>query len=273
MGIRTPVSHNYAITLGGLKEGVTPLDMAHAYQTIARHGRLVSGTLGAAKNGPVGIHKVEAPKGEHVARLPEVNKTRYVRVVPEAVANTETQILASVVQVGTGKAAAIGDFAAGKTGTTENYGDAWFVGFTDRYTVAVWVGYPHGLRPMKTEYHGKPVAGGTYPAEIWHDFMVAARTIDQDRAAKYALAHGKPPPVTTTTVPITPVTTPTVTTPKTTTTPPPATNTVPTTPPARTPTTPPPTTPTTTPPTTTTGGGTPPPGTGQPSNGQSGGTG
>ncbi|MEA2272553.1 MAG: penicillin-binding protein [Solirubrobacteraceae bacterium] len=268
MGIRTPVSHNYAITLGGLKEGVTPLDMAHAYQTIARRGRLVSGTLGAAKNGPVGVHKVEAPKGEHVARLPEVNKTRYVRVLPDAIANTETQILTSVVQVGTGRAAAIGDFAAGKTGTTENYGDAWFVGFTDRYTVAVWVGYPHALKPMKTEYHGKPVAGGTYPAQIWHDFIVAARTIDQDRAAKYALAHGKPPPVTTTPAPVTPAVTTPATTPPTTTVAPPA-KTVPTTPPARTPTTPPPTTPTT-PPTTTTGGGTPPPGTGQPSNGQGG---
>jgi penicillin-binding protein 1A len=78
-----------------------------------------------------------------------------------------------VVQGGTGKAAQIGEFAAGKTGTTENYGDAWFVGYNRQLTVAVWVGYPDGLKQMKTEYHGGPVAGGTYPAEIWHDFMTS----------------------------------------------------------------------------------------------------
>jgi hypothetical protein len=64
--------------------------------------------------------------------------------------------------------------AAGKTGTTENYGDAWFVGFTPQLVTAVWVGYPSKLRPMLTEYHGKPVAGGTFPAEIWRTFMEAA---------------------------------------------------------------------------------------------------
>ena len=52
---------------------------------------------------------------------------------------------------------------AGKTGTTENYGDAWFVGWTKELTVAVWVGYPDELRPMQTEFNGQPVAGGTYP--------------------------------------------------------------------------------------------------------------
>ena len=57
MGIRTPVSSNYAITLGGLKQGVTPLDMAHAYQTFATGGLLVTGTLGAGKRGPVGIRR------------------------------------------------------------------------------------------------------------------------------------------------------------------------------------------------------------------------
>ena len=68
-----------------------------------------------------------------------------------------------MVQGGTGTAAQIGEFAAGKTGTTENYGDAWFVGFNKELTVAVWVGYADKVRPMETEYHGGPVAGGTYP--------------------------------------------------------------------------------------------------------------
>ena len=64
--------------------------------------------------------------------------------------------------------------AAGKTGTTDNYGDAWFVGYTPQLAVAVWVGYPDRLQPMLTEFGGKPVAGGTLPAQIWRAFMTAA---------------------------------------------------------------------------------------------------
>ena len=63
---------------------------------------------------------------------------------------------------------------AGKTGTTENYGDAWFVGYTPQLVTAVWVGYPNRLRPMLTEFHGGPVAGGTFPAQIWKAFMESA---------------------------------------------------------------------------------------------------
>jgi membrane peptidoglycan carboxypeptidase len=80
-----------------------------------------------------------------------------------------------VVTSGTGRAAALPDRpVAGKTGTTENYGDAWFVGYTPQLVAAVWVGYPKGLRPMLSEYHGRPVAGGTYPAQIWKTFMQSA---------------------------------------------------------------------------------------------------
>jgi hypothetical protein len=63
---------------------------------------------------------------------------------------------------------------AGKTGTTENFGDAWFVGYTPQLVTAVWVGYPNGLRPMLSEYHGRAVAGGTFPAQIWKTFMESA---------------------------------------------------------------------------------------------------
>jgi membrane peptidoglycan carboxypeptidase len=63
---------------------------------------------------------------------------------------------------------------AGKTGTTDNYGDAWFVGYTPQLVTAVWVGYPDKLTPMLNEYHGRPVAGGTFPAQIWKSFMQAA---------------------------------------------------------------------------------------------------
>jgi penicillin-binding protein 1A len=99
-------------------------------------------------------------------------------------------MLETVLQYGTGKAAAIGQFAAGKTGTTSNYGDAWFVGWDSKYTVAVWVGYPNKLIPMTTDFNGNPVLGGTFPALIWHDFMTSALQIDKNRAEAAAAKNG-----------------------------------------------------------------------------------
>jgi hypothetical protein len=92
-----------------------------------------------------------------------------------------TSILEGVVQEGTGRRARLDDRpAAGKTGTTENYGDAWFVGYTPQLAVAIWVGYPDRLQPMLTEFHGEAVAGGTYPALIWRAFMKSAlRYLDE----------------------------------------------------------------------------------------------
>jgi membrane peptidoglycan carboxypeptidase len=86
------------------------------------------------------------------------------------------ELLQNVVKEGTGRAAQLPDGrpVAGKTGTTENYGDAWFVGFTPNLVTAVWVGYPNKLVPMTSEFHGGPVAGGTYPALIWKSFMETA---------------------------------------------------------------------------------------------------
>ena len=180
MGIRTPVSSNYAITLGGLKHGVTPLDMAHAYQTFATGGLLVTGSLGAGPKGPVGIRKVALR--DHPKRALDRNKRIRTRILSKNVANTTTSILESVIKSGTAKAAQLGKVRAwGKTGTTENYADAWFVGATDKYTVAVWVGYPGGAKTMQSEYRGEPVAGGTFPAQIWHDFMASVIQADQDR--------------------------------------------------------------------------------------------
>jgi penicillin-binding protein 1A len=196
MGIRTPVSNNYAITLGGLEQGVTPLDLAHAYQTLATGGLLVTGTLGAGKRGPVGIRRVRLRDDRN--RIRDRNERRRQRVLPKAVAQETTHLLESVIKVGTARVAQLGTvYAWGKTGTTENYGDAWFVGATDKLTVAVWVGYPNELRPMRTEYRGEPVAGGTYPAQIWHDFMLGVletekrrleRTCAKEQAAREAEA-------------------------------------------------------------------------------------
>jgi penicillin-binding protein 1A len=187
MGITTPLSTNPAMTIGGLTVGVTALDMAHAYETIAHGGRRVSGTL-ADDGAPVAIQEVDAgshtlPDGNHH----DVNHVKTKAVLPAGVASTETSMLETVLQYGTGKAAAIGQFAAGKTGTTSNYGDAWFVGWDSKYTVAVWVGYPDKLIPMTTSFNGSPVLGGTFPALIWHDFMTSALGIDKTRAENAAL--------------------------------------------------------------------------------------
>lgn len=191
MGIRTPVSSNYAMTLGGLKQGVTPLDMAHAYETFIEGGRRIGGTLGASDDGPVGIVKVDSPGGKTLKQNHPTSKA----VLDRGIADQTVGIMTTVISQGTGRRAALGpgQFAAGKTGTTENSGDAWFVGFTKRWTVAVWVGYADKLKPMLTEFAGAPVEGGTYPALIWHDFMTAANAIADDRNAKERERKGLPP--------------------------------------------------------------------------------
>ena len=103
---------------------------------------------------------------------------RSKRIIPASIAQTVHSILTTVVQSGTGTSASIsGVDVAGKTGTTTNYGDAWFVGWTPQITTAVWVGFPNKLVPMTTDFNGGPVEGGTYPAIIWHDFMTQALQI------------------------------------------------------------------------------------------------
>jgi penicillin-binding protein 1A len=181
MGIRTELSTNPAMLLGGLEEGVTPLEMAYAYSTLANEGRKVSGTLAPNDSGPVAVEKVEGPGAD------KENKRISERVFPKKVGQVAKDMLSLVVTSGTGEAAQVGDeFIWGKTGTTENYGDAWFVGSNDQLTVAVWVGYADKLQPMEYEYAGSPVAGGTYPAAIFSDFMSAwvelraARGLDEE---------------------------------------------------------------------------------------------
>ena len=184
MGIRTELSTNPAMLLGGLEEGVTPLEMAYAYSTIANDGVRVSGTLAPNTTGPVAIDKVVGP-----ARHRGENERCAKRVFPAEVGQLAKEMLSLVVTSGTGKAAQVGDeYIWGKTGTTENYGDAWFVGGNEDLTVAIWVGYADRLQPMEYEHAGGPVAGGTFPAEIFHDFMTAWLTIRDEREA----ARGKP---------------------------------------------------------------------------------
>jgi penicillin-binding protein 1A len=179
MGIRSPLSTNYAMILGGLREGVTPLDMAHAYETFATGGkRVYSTTLGTPDQGPTGIAQIRCYVVSCHGRHSIEDHPRYDRVLPGPVAKTVHDVLAGVVNYGTAtKAGITGVDVVGKTGTTSNYGDAWFVGWTPQMTVAVWVGVPDRLVPMSTLYNGQPVEGGTYPAIIWHDFVTQALQI------------------------------------------------------------------------------------------------
>jgi penicillin-binding protein 1A len=168
LGIQSRLQPYFSIGLGA--QGVNPLEMARAFSAFANGGRRVDGA--AFGNRPRVIMRVTNDKGKTV----DNNSPRARQELSENAAAIVDSLLQNVIRYGTGKAAKLsgGRPAAGKTGTTENYGDAWFVGFTPQLAVAVWVGYPNRLRPMLTEYHGDPVAGGTYPALIWKSFMERA---------------------------------------------------------------------------------------------------
>jgi membrane peptidoglycan carboxypeptidase len=163
LGIRSRLAPYFSIGLGS--GAVSPLDLARAYATIANEGRRVDGS--EFGNRPRVVETVEFQSD----RVDE-NTVITSQVLDEGHAELLTDILEDVVRVGTGKRAAIpGREIAGKTGTTDNYGDAWFVGYTPELVVAVWVGYPNSLTPMLTEFNGEPVAGGTLPAMIWKEFV------------------------------------------------------------------------------------------------------
>ena len=188
-GIQSPVSTNCSMIIGGLRTGVSSLEMAHAYETFAEGGRRVySRLLGSPGQGPVGIASIDCPKRCR-GRKRLVATPDYRRVMPAPVAAAVGQLLQGVVHDGTGQAAAIPSVdVIGKTGTTNNEADAWFVGWTPKYTTAVWVGFPDRLTPMLTEFHGTPVTGGTFPAEIWRTYMESALAISAQETA--ADTHG-----------------------------------------------------------------------------------
>jgi penicillin-binding protein 1A len=219
MGIETKVSTNPAMILGALKEGVTPLEMAYAYTTIAHNGQRVSGSLAADgyDRGPVAIEDVK-DNHDNVLKVnghPQVNKPSFTQVIPPSVDHTAISVLGTVIASGTGRRAGIGDFAWGKTGTTENNGDAWFCGANKDITACVWVGHADSTQPMETEFGGQPVDGGTFPAEIWHDIVVGYENIkaERDLARKNAAVQRKaaaaatsaPPVLPAAPAPVTPV--------------------------------------------------------------------
>jgi len=191
MGIRSPISTTPAMILGGLNTGVSALDMAHAYETLATGGlKVTNPALGDIQGGPIGIHSISGCKECDQPQV--VNHPTLRRVMPETVAATVHDLLLGPVSPGgTASIAEIpGVEVAGKTGTTSNYADAWFVGWTPKLTVAVWVGYPNSAKPMMTNYNGGPVEGGTYPALIWRDFMLDALPIVDPQASSQTSTTG-----------------------------------------------------------------------------------
>jgi penicillin-binding protein 1A len=190
MGIETKFSKNPSMVLGAIDPGVTPLEMAYAFTTIATGGERIGGNLDSrnvgADNatpedlGPVAIDKITDSKGKTIAE----DKVKKDRVLSEGVADTMKDILRNNVLSGTGELAQSAPNAWGKTGTTENNGDAWFCGGTDHFTACVWVGHADTNTPMETEYNGGPVDGGTYPALIWGQIMSAIEAIYSEHKAE-----------------------------------------------------------------------------------------
>jgi penicillin-binding protein 1A len=167
VGITRHLNPYFAIGLGA--DPVSPLEMARAFSTFADDGARVDGS--AFGNHPRAIARI---RNAHGTLVDDNSPVRRQVLNPDQNALL-TSILEGVVQSGTGKRAALpGRPAAGKTGTTENFGDAWFVGYTPQLAAAVWVGYPNKLVPMLSQYNGQAVAGGTFPALIWQAFMQAA---------------------------------------------------------------------------------------------------
>ena len=164
MGITSTLKGYPAETLGGLENGVSPLEMATAYSSIANGGYRVR---------PTAIKKITFPDGrvETGKRLPKRFRVKRTEIFSDGVAAEGREILEQNIQGGTGTHAAIGCPAGGKTGTTDFNTDAWFVGFTPRLTTSVWVGYPKDDIQMNGLYFGRNVDGGTFPADIWGDYM------------------------------------------------------------------------------------------------------
>src|SRR3954468_7225196 len=170
LGVRTDLRTTegaYVPSMGLGSRVVTPLDLASAYSTIA---------AGGVYSKPMAIRKVILP-GCKIDREAGWGVAKRKRVIPDWVASEVTRILQENMTSGTGTGAYFGQLSAGKTGTTDNFADAWFCGFTPSLEATIWMGYPRGEIPM-TSVHGISVSGPTFPAQIWRLFM--------EQATKYA---------------------------------------------------------------------------------------
>ena len=160
MGISTLVDSgaysdvNLAMALGGLSKGVNPLEMASAYGVLATNGLYSK---------PMALLKIVDRDGKVLYQA----KSQTKRVIDAVSAYLTTNMLEDVLVSGTAGGMGIGRPAAGKTGTTDTYIDAWFVGYTPDLSTAVWVGDDNN-KPMQRMY------GSGAPLSIWHEFMVNA---------------------------------------------------------------------------------------------------
>jgi penicillin-binding protein 1A len=162
MGITSKLDGIPAEGLGGLRVGVSPLEMASAYGTLA---------AGGIHRKPIAVKKVTFANG-HVDR-PERPQPQQVLSAPAAW--EVTRLLQDNITEGTGTAAYTGCAGqAGKTGTTDEYTDAWFAGYQPNLSTTVWVGYPESNDISMTSVHGLTVFGGTFPADIWHSLYANA---------------------------------------------------------------------------------------------------
>ncbi|MEA2486732.1 MAG: penicillin-binding protein, partial [Actinomycetota bacterium] len=172
MGINTPLLAVPSAVLGA--NPVNALDMASAYGTLA---------AGGMHHPPVAITKIVDANGKVVYK----DNSQSTQAIDPAVAFITTSALEQVVQRGTGTAANIGRPEAGKTGTAQEYRDAWFIGYTPDLVTSVWMGYPQGEIEMKPSCVGSlspciptrtitsgGIVGGSFPAEIWAAYMIPA---------------------------------------------------------------------------------------------------
>ncbi len=164
--LRTPEGA-YVPSMGLGARVVTPMDMASVYATLA---------AGGIYSKPMAIRKVILANGQ-VDKDAHWGEPQRTRVIADWVAAEVVRILEENMTSGTGVGAYFGRTSAGKTGTTDNYADAWFCGFVPGLEATVWIGYPGGEIPMRS-VHGIEVSGPTFPATIWKLFM--------SRAADYA---------------------------------------------------------------------------------------
>ena len=176
MGITTPLCQTCLSSALGSNE-VNPLDMAASYGTFASNGTY---------RPPYGVTKIIDADGKVLYDWQDDPELEEESAIEPAVAYLTTTALEQVIQRGTGVRAQIGRPAAGKTGTAQEYRDAWFAGYTPALSAAVWVGYPEGQIEMKPSCSGlspcKPtrtisgggVTGGSFPAMIWQQFMIRA---------------------------------------------------------------------------------------------------
>ena len=160
MGIRSKLQPVCSITLG--TQAVSPLEMTNAYATLAARG---------VRRWATPVHAVRDASG---AVLDRTTSGRGKRVISTNDADLVTYALENVIGYGTGTSADIGRPAAGKTGTAQDYVDAWFCGYVPRLATCVWIGYPKGEIPLENVEGYSAVYGGTIPALIWHDFMLKA---------------------------------------------------------------------------------------------------